>query len=103
MSNKYDVLIKNTTIVDGTGKPAFEGDVAVQGEKIVAVGETAGDATRVIDRSGLVTCPGFVDPHNHADWLILAHPPADNLVQQGITTFVGGNCAMSPAPIKGPA
>ena len=103
MSEQYDLLIKDTTIVDGSGKPAFEGCVGIRGEKIVAVGDLAGQATQVIDGSGLITCPGFVDPHSHHDRSILDYPLAENLVMQGITTFVGGNCGFSPAPIKSTA
>jgi len=96
----YDVLIKNTTIVDGTGKEAFKGSVAIKDEKIVAVGKVEGDAAVIIDGSGLVSCPGFIDPHSHADLTILNYPLAENLVMQGITTFVGGNCGLSMAPQK---
>jgi len=95
---QYDILIKDTKIVDGTGKPAFKGSIAIKGDKVVAVGKVKGDADVVIDGKGLVTCPGFVDPHSHADISILRYPLAENLVMQGITTFVGGNCAWSPAP-----
>jgi len=96
---QYDLVIKNTLIVDGTGKPGFTGNIAVTGDQIVAVGETSHDAGHVIDAQGLVTCPGFVDPHSHADLAILSHPPAENLVMQGITTFIGGNCGISWAPV----
>ena len=102
MPQSYDILIKNATIIDGTGSPAFKGSVGIVGTKIVAVGDFRGDAARVIDGSGLVTCPGFVDPHSHADISILQYPLAENLVMQGITTFVGGNCGISLAPIKDP-
>jgi len=102
MSNCYDVLIKDSMIVDGTGKPAFKGAVGIRQEKIVAVGDVEGDAARVIDASGFVTCPGFVDTHSHADRAILQCPLAENLVMQGITTFLGGNCGSSLAPIKHP-
>jgi N-acyl-D-aspartate/D-glutamate deacylase len=100
MSQQYDVIIKDTTIVDGTGQPGFLGSVGIRGERIVAVGSLNGDAAQVIDGSGLITCPGFVDPHSHADWSILDSPVTENLVMQGITTFVGGNCGLSTAPIK---
>lgn len=100
MSDSYDVFIKNAKIVDGTGKPAFNGDIAIRDEKIVAVGSVKGDAAREINSSGLVACPGFVDPHSHADITILQYPLAENLVMQGITTFLGGNCGMSLAPLK---
>ena len=100
MSDQYDLLIKDTTIVDGSGKPAFGGSVGIRAEKIVAVGDLDGQAAQVIDGSGLITCPGFVDPHSHADRAILDYPLAENLVMQGITTFVGGNCGLTAAPIK---
>ena len=102
MSNRFDVLIRDTTIVDGTGTPGFKGSVAISGEKITAVGDIEGDAAKVIDGAGLVTCPGFVDPHSHADVSILQYPLAENLIMQGITTFVGGNCGLTLAPIKDP-
>lgn len=103
MGNEYDILITNTTIVDGTGSPAFRGNVAVTGEKITAVGKTSKEAKLIVDGKGLVTCPGFVDPHSHADLSILQFPLAENLVMQGITTFVGGNCGMCLAPLDGTA
>jgi len=99
MNESYDVLIKDTSIVDGTGKAAFKGSIGIKGEKVTAMGDVAGNAINVIDGSGLVTCPGFVDPHSHADMTILQYPTAENLVMQGITTFLGGNCGLSPAPI----
>ena len=102
MPDRYDVLIKDSMIVDGTGKPAFKGSVGIRGEKIAAVGDFKGDAAKVIEGSGLVTCPGFVDSHSHADRSILQYPLAENLVMQGITTFLGGNCGSCLAPIKDP-
>lgn len=95
----YDILIKNVTIVDGSGEPSYKGDIAIEGEKIAALGEIRGDAVKVIDGSGLIASPGFIDPHSHADMAILGRPTADNLVMQGITTFIGGNCGLSPAPV----
>jgi N-acyl-D-amino-acid deacylase len=97
-SERYDVLIKNTKIVDGTGKRAFIGNVAIKGEKIVAVGTTCDEGEMVIDGSGLITCPGFIDPHSHAERTIQKFPLAENLIMQGITTFLGGNCGTSPGP-----
>jgi N-acyl-D-aspartate/D-glutamate deacylase len=100
MSEHYDILIKGSRIVDGTGKAAFKGSIGVKGEKIVAVGNVKGDAAREIDASGIVACPGFIDIHNHACQTIVLYPLAENYVMQGLTTFVGGNCGGSPAPIK---
>jgi N-acyl-D-aspartate/D-glutamate deacylase len=96
----YDVIIKNAKIVDGTGRPAFMGDVAITGEKIVAVGKVKGDAAMVIDGTGLVTCPGFVDSHSHAAGGILEYPLAENFIMQGVTMVLSGVCGSSPAPAK---
>ncbi|MCJ7564792.1 MAG: amidohydrolase family protein [Candidatus Aminicenantes bacterium] len=99
--DRFDVLIKNTTVVDGTGAPAFKGDIAIKGERIYALGKVSGDAGIVIDGTGLISCPGFIDPHSHGDNGLLKFPAAENLIMQGITTFVGGNCGQSQAPQKG--
>lgn len=99
-SDRNDLLIKNTKIVDGTGKAAYKGNIAIKGDKIVRVGKFKGEADVVIDGSGLVTCPGFIDPHLHADGNIMKYPSAENLIMQGITTVVGGQCGNSPAPRK---
>jgi len=95
MSEPYDLLIKNALIVDGTGRPAFRGGLATRGERIVAVGEASGEAAETIDAAGLTLCPGFIDAHDHADASLLEYPLVENLVMQGITTFVGGNCGYS--------
>ncbi|RLI08599.1 hypothetical protein DRO42_06040 [Candidatus Bathyarchaeota archaeon] len=98
MSEEYDILIKNASIVDGTGAETFRGSVAVKGERIAAIGEVKGDAKVVIDAGGLTATPGFIDVHNHGDVSILHYPEAEGFVRQGITTFVGGNCGTSPGP-----
>jgi len=100
MLEDYDVIIKNTTIIDGTGRAPFQGDIAIRGERIAAVGRVQGHAPFVIDGTGLMTCPGFVDPHSHADLSLMKYPLCENLVMQGITTVLGGNCGDSPAPLK---
>ena len=100
MPEEFDLLIQNVLIVDGTGTPGTKGDIGIKGERVAAVGNVSGSAKRVIDGAGLVACPGFIDMHSHADLNILQYPGADNCIMQGITTFVGGNCGMSPAPLK---
>jgi len=102
MPEDYDVLIKNATIVDGTGAPSYKGALAVKGERIAFLGKVngdlGGDAGTVIEAEGLVASPGFIDVHNHGDLSILYYPKAEGFVHQGITTFVGGQCGDSPGP-----
>jgi len=96
-----DVLIKGGWVADGTGSPPFLGDVAVEDGKIVEVGRLDGEANaaRVVDATGKVVCPGFVDPHSHSDFSLLANPTAQSTIRQGVTTEVVGNCGWSYAPI----
>src|SRR4030042_6904369 len=98
MEKRSDVLIRNTTVIDGTGRPAFRADVGVRGDRIAVVGAVGGQAAETVDGTSLVTCPGFIDGHSHADLRIASRPEAENLVMQGVTTFVGGNCGSSLAP-----
>jgi N-acyl-D-aspartate/D-glutamate deacylase len=87
----YDVLIRNGRILDGTGNPWFTGDVAIQGDRIVAVARhIAGDARRTIDASGKFVAPGFIDIHSHSDDLLLEDGDAASKVLQGVTTEVLG-------------
>lgn len=98
MPNKYDILIKDVSIIDGTGKPGYAGSIGVRGDKIAAIGALQGNAGKTIEGKGLVACPGFIDAHSHADLSILNDPYTDNLIRQGITTFCGGHCGASLAP-----
>jgi len=98
--NQYDVIVKGGTIIDGTGKPGFMGDVAIKGEKIAAVGKVSGKAATVIDAKGLIVCPGFVDSHSHADGQILQYPKAECYIMQGVTMVFSGMCGGSAAPTK---
>jgi N-acyl-D-amino-acid deacylase len=97
----YDVLITDALIVDGTGKPAYGGDVAIQGGKIAAVGEVAGGATRTIDAGGQVVAPGFIDAHTHYDAQLMWDPTANPSSLHGITTILTGNCGYTLAPVRG--
>ena len=99
MVAEYDVLIKNAAIVDGTGRRSYKGSIGVKKDKIVAVGDAKGDAVREIDASGLTATPGFVDSHSHSDWNLLFYPNCESDVHMGVTTFVGGQCGGSLAPI----
>ncbi|MCH7726124.1 MAG: D-aminoacylase [Planctomycetes bacterium] len=87
----YDLLIRGGRIVDGTGNPWFSGDVAVQGDRIVAVGRVPRNpAKREIDATGLVVAPGFIDIHSHSDYLLLEDGAAQSKIRQGVTTEVLG-------------
>ena len=100
----FDLLIKNARVLDGSGKPAFQADVAVSGDKIVSIRkEILDDAKRTINAKGLILAPGFIDPHTHSDIPLIIDPRAESKIRQGVTTEVVGNCGMSAAPLIGPA
>ena len=96
----YDLLIKNGTIVDGTGAPRFQGDVAIANGKIAEVGKIKDGAARVIDADGLVVAPGFIDPHTHYDAQIWWDDLVTCSSWHGITTTIMGNCGVGIAPCK---
>lgn len=96
----YDLIIRNATIIDGTGKDRFHGDIAIQGDRIVEIGQLpAASAAREIDASGLIAAPGFIDSHTHDDRMLLSAGHMTPKVSQGVTTVVVGNCGISLAPM----
>ena len=96
------ILIKNGRIIDGTGNPWFKADIMVKDGRIISVGRRLQQrgVCKVVHADGLVVSPGFIDIHNHGDLDILKFPMAENLVRQGVTTAVFGNCGTSPAPVN---
>ena len=96
----YDILIKNGTIVDGTGAQAIQGNVAISGDKIAAVGDVTGDARQTFDAEGRLVTPGFVDIHTHLDAQITWDPIASSSCWHGVTSVVMGNCGVTFAPCK---
>ena len=95
-----DLVIRNGLIVDGSGLPGRHGDVSIRDGKVVAVGGRAGDAHRVLDATGRVVAPGFIDPHTHYDAQLCFDPYAFPAIEHGITTVVPGNCSLSLAPLR---
>lgn len=97
----FDLLIRNVRIVDGTGSPWTVGDVAVKDEKIAAVGACLkGEAKEYIDATNLTLAPGFIDIHSHSDFSLMVDSSAASRLLQGVTTELGGNCGISPAPLN---
>src|SRR5437899_2499014 len=96
----YDLLIKNGRVLDGSGRPAFNGDVAVAGGKIVELGRLSGPARQVIEADGRVVSPGFVDNHCHYDAQVLWDPLCTYSCHHGSTTVIIGNCSLALAPVK---
>ena len=96
----WDVLVKNGTLIDGTGGEPVRADVAVQGERIAAIGELDGSAARVIDAEGALVTPGFIDIHTHLDAQICWDPLATSPCWHGVTSVVMGNCGVTFAPCK---
>ncbi|HEV2008617.1 MAG TPA: amidohydrolase family protein, partial [Burkholderiales bacterium] len=96
----YDLLITNGTIVDGDGGARFNADVAVQGGRVAAIGKLDRSAETVIDATGKIVCPGFVDPHTHYDAQITWDRLLSSSAEHGVTTVVMGNCGVGIAPCR---
>src|SRR6266567_4052656 len=96
----HDLLIKNGTVVDGTGAPRRIADVAVKDGVVVEIGKVTDGAAKVIDADGLIVAPGFVDPHTHYDAQICWDPQITSSSWHGVTSVVMGNCGVGLAPCR---
>ena len=103
MQKNFDLLIRNASIVDGTGRPRFNGDIGILGDRIVRIGDlSALQGELEIDLAGRIAAPGFIDSHTHDDRIMLSSPDMAPKVSQGVTTVIGGNCGVSLAPMPRP-
>lgn len=95
----YDILIKNGTVVDGTGLETFNGNIAIKDEKMYFVDDDV-DANKVIDAQGKIVTPGFIDTHSHSSMLVIEDPYLAPKLFQGITTELVAQDGMGPAPVN---
>ena len=96
----YDLLIRNGRIVDGSGMPAFRGDVGIKDGKIAEIGKLSGAADRTIDADGRAVAPGFIDNHCHYDAQVTWDPLCTFSPEHGATSVIFGNCSLSLAPVR---
>ena len=99
--NAAEILIKGGRILDGTGNSWFYGDIAIKDGKIIKIGQLNNyTAAKIINASGLIVAPGFIDVHTHIEGDEINNPTADNFIYDGITTVITGNCGLSNVDIK---
>ena len=98
--NKWDLVIRSASIYDGSGAPPIEGDIAIKGDRIDAVGVVKGTSLREIDARGRALAPGFIDVHSHDDFALFISPEMEFKTMQGVTTDVVGNCGLGASPYR---
>jgi N-acyl-D-amino-acid deacylase len=97
---EFDLIIKGGRIVDGTGNPWFEGDVAIKDGRVAEIGRIAAErAARAIEARGMIVAPGFIDVHTHIEGGIFERPAAENFLRMGVTSVITGNCGGSSLPL----
>ena len=98
---EFDLIIRNGTVIDGSGQPGVAADVGIRGDRIAAVDDlAAATAAQTLDASGKVVSPGFIDIHTHSDFTLLLDPQGEGMVRQGVTTNVIGNCSLGCYPVR---
>jgi N-acyl-D-amino-acid deacylase len=96
----FDIVIKNGRIINGAGNPWFYGEIGVKDGKIARIRPKINeDAKKVIDASGMIVCPGFIDIHSHTDYILPVSRSQESTLCQGVTTAVVGMCGSGMAPI----
>lgn len=98
MDERHDLVIRNVEIYDGTGGAPRSGALAIDADRIAAVGDVEGPGAVELDASGLAAAPGFIDVHTHDDFAAVLHPDMAFKIEGGVTTCVVGNCGMGAAP-----
>ena len=102
MSHHLDLIIKNGTVVDGTNSLKKVVDIGIRDEKIAAIGNiNPVSECKIIDASGYIVTPGFLDIHSHSDFFSLVHPESESKIYDGVTTEICGNCGISAFPLRG--
>jgi N-acyl-D-amino-acid deacylase len=103
INETYDILIKNGTLVDGIKNESYKADIGIVGERIKQIGNLQNATGKtIIDATGRIVSPGFIDIHTHTDIEILINRKAESKIRQGVTTELGGNCGTSEFPMKHP-
>ncbi len=97
----FDIIIKNGTVIDGSGAQGFQKDIGIKNDKIAVIDDLkSSSADKIIDAKNLIVSPGFIDIHTHTDTELLVNPKAESKIRQGVTTEVGGNCGSSSFPLN---
>ncbi len=102
MSHDFNLIIKNGTLIDGTGNAKRSADIGIRDDKIVYIGNiNSHPVSDVIDAAGCIVAPGFIDIHSHSDFFCLVSPESESKIYDGVTTEICGNCGISAFPLKG--